>query len=287
MAREEATRPESETARERSSVTAPPPSFVYAFGRVEPQFPNIAIEKEVAQAIGRSDTSDQTDRQAMSTLLSERHNRYLVRKMCWVFTISGLETYILVPRDPMDYDLLIESYRPDPDPSALDVVIGVQGGIAPPEVCNGLMVPVVYFDQLYSFGRDELVDSIPRPEGLDKKGQELFRSSAAGLLERVLLIGENAGTADEHRALNYLAVRYPDVYHKVAQADRDEASLASVDVRPLARSTTRKAVEVVFAFTHRRTNVTEKFAIGVDVEDEFPFLVSALSPYFDRTSAGR
>src|SRR5690348_13249905 len=69
--------------------------YVYAIGRIEPRFPRPSIEKEFAQAIGRAETLALTDRQATQKILSERQNRYLVRQLCWVFTIEGLETYIL------------------------------------------------------------------------------------------------------------------------------------------------------------------------------------------------
>jgi hypothetical protein len=39
----------------------------------------------------------------------------------------------------------------------LDVVIGMRGSIAPPEFCNGLMLPIVAFDQIYSFDRSALI----------------------------------------------------------------------------------------------------------------------------------
>jgi hypothetical protein len=65
-------------------------------------------------------------------------------------TIEGLETYILTPRDPADLDLLVEALRPTPSPVDLDCVIGIRGPMAPPEICNGLMVPIVIFDQIYS-----------------------------------------------------------------------------------------------------------------------------------------
>jgi hypothetical protein len=98
------------------------------------------VEKELAQAIGRAETAGQTDRQAMQAVLADRANRYLARQMCWVFTIQGLETYLLTPRDPADFELLIDAVRPHATPNSLDVVIGVRGPIAPPEACNGLMV---------------------------------------------------------------------------------------------------------------------------------------------------
>jgi hypothetical protein len=64
-----------------------------------------------------------------------RENRYLTRQLCWMLTIQGLETYLLVPRDPADIDLLVEAIRPVPTPDDIDVVIGLRGPVAPPQQC--------------------------------------------------------------------------------------------------------------------------------------------------------
>jgi hypothetical protein len=77
-----------------------------------------------------------------------------------MLSVQGLETYLLQPSDPGDFDLLVDAIRPRPGPADLDVVIGLRGPIAPPELCNGLMVAVVYFEQLYSFDRDALIRAI-------------------------------------------------------------------------------------------------------------------------------
>ena len=118
-------------------------TFVYAIGRVEARFPNLAAEKEFAQATGRADTAGKTDQQAFHEVLSQRQNRYLVRQLCWVLTVQGLETYLLQPSDPADIDMFVDAIRPAPAPQDIDVVIGVRGPIAPPQMCNGLMVPIV------------------------------------------------------------------------------------------------------------------------------------------------
>jgi PatG Domain len=188
-------------------------SYVYAIGRVEARFPNLAAEKEFAQATGRTETAGKTDQQTFHTVLSKRENRYLVRQLCWVLTIQGLETYLLQPRDPADFDLLVEAIRPAPSPNDIDVVIGMRGPIAPPELCNGLMVPIVLFDQIYSFDRDTLIKAIPRPE---KMAAEQFGPAAGEVFDRIMQMTDNAGATDEHRALNYLAMRYPGVYAKTA-----------------------------------------------------------------------
>jgi hypothetical protein len=55
----------------------------------------------------------------------------------------------------------VGAIRPVPSPNDIDVVVGLRGPIAPPELCNGLMVPIVAFDQIYSFNRDALIRNIP------------------------------------------------------------------------------------------------------------------------------
>lgn len=69
------------------------PSYVFAIGRVEMRFPTLAVEKEFAQATGRTDTKGLTDRKTIHTVLSDRANRYILRQAnyltgscCWRIT---------------------------------------------------------------------------------------------------------------------------------------------------------------------------------------------------------
>lgn len=267
------------TAADTNGIGAVTASYIFAIGRVEMRFPTVAVEKEFAQASGRTDTRGLTDRKAIHAILSERANRYLLRHLCWVFTIEGLETYILIPRDPADYDQLLEAVRPQPSPLDIDVVVGVRGPIAPPEMCNGLMIPIVAFDQIYSFDRDALIKALPAPKGAKTKD---YGTAAAEVFDRIMLMADNAGSTDEHRALNYMAVRYPAVYYTVADAFERDSWLTAVDVQPSPLSGTRNIVDVIFSFTNRKTDVVEKFFTRCDVTEEFPFLVTKMSPYFDR-----
>jgi hypothetical protein len=255
------------------------PAYVYAIGKIEARFPNLSVEKEFAQATGRAETAGQTDPEAFYNVLSQQQNRYLVRQMCWVFKIEGLETYILQPTCPADLELLVEAIRPAPSPMDIDIVIGRKGPIAPPQLCNGLMVPIVAFDQIYSFDINALIESIPRPESISV---ERFRPAAEDLFQRIMQMADNAGATDEHRALNYLAVRYPNIYSQAVEVFGRNDSLTGLEVRPSRLSSVRKVVDVIFAYTNRQTGVTEKYFIRVDVTEEFPFLVTPLSRYYDR-----
>lgn len=263
----------------RNSGAEAPPVWIYGLGRVEPRFPRISVEKELVQAVGRDNASGLTDTQAFHSVLSKPENRYLVRQICWVMTIEGLETYILMPRDPADLHLLVEAIRPAPSPGDLDCVIGVRGPVATPEMCNGLMVPLLFFDQIYSFGRDALIKAIPRPEKTSAKD---FTVAAEELFDRIMQMADNAGATDRDRALNYLVVRYPRIYEAVFEAFGRNESLSAVEVRPSPLSGARKIVEAIFSFRNRNTDVVSKQYVRLDVSDEFPFLVTKLAPFYDR-----
>jgi hypothetical protein len=158
-------------------------------------------------------------------------------------------------------------------------VIGVRGPIAPPQMCNGLLVPIVLFNQIYSFDIDSLIKAIPCPEGMT---DEQFTPAAEELFGRIMQMADNAGATDEHRALNYVATRYPAIYATTAEAHKRNAALTAVEVRPSRLSGVRRIVDVILSFTNRQTDVVDKYFARVDVTEEFPFLVTKLSPYYDR-----
>jgi hypothetical protein len=266
------------SAAQASGPINPLPN-VYVIGHIEPRYPSLSVEKELRQATARASnaTVNLTDQQATLEVLLQ--NKYLIREMCWVLLVQGIETYILVPRDPTDYQLLLDAYRASPNPGDLDAVIGVRGPTASPTMCNGLIVPILIFDQIYSFDRQSLLDAIPKPPDADA-GQ--FTAAAGAMLDQVIGQSDNAGATDEHRALNYLALRYHQIYTTAANAFASNASFTSISVLPSPLSATRNVVDVVFAFTNRATDVVSKSFVRVDVTDKFPFLVTKMSPYYDR-----
>jgi hypothetical protein len=259
-----------------------PVSYVYAIGRVTHRFPNKSIESELAQATGRrseEETRGRTREEVIYRALTNPDNRYIARQVCYVLTIEGLETYILVPTDPLDVDRLAQAIRPAPGLGDIDVVIGRRGVIAPPEMCNGLMVPIVYVDQIYSFDRDALLKAIPRRKGVS---EDQFRKTADALFNHIIQIADNAGATDEHRALNYLSVRYDEIYHRTQLMQDENYSFSAVDVRISRLSGVRKILDVIFSYENRANRAIQKWFVRVDVTEEFPFLVSPLQQYFER-----
>ena len=254
----------------------PAPNYIYALGRVVPRFPTLGLEKEFARAAGMTETTGLTDRETFHAVLSKPENRYLARKICWAFAIEGMPAYVLFPRHRGDLEALVEAIRPIPKAMDIDVIIGEKGPIAPPEICGGLQVPMVAFDHAFSFDRDSMIKAIPRPESISD------RSAAGELFDRIMQVADNMGAADEHRALNYLAVRYPGIYAKAAEEFGRNFSLTGVVARPSRLSGARKVVSAIFSYTHRETDVTEKYFVRVDTTEVFPFMVTKMAPYYDR-----
>jgi PatG C-terminal len=86
-------------------------------------------------------------------------------------------------------------------------------------------------------------------------------------------------TPASHRALYSYRLDVPSL---AAEQFNANASLTAIDVLPSLLSGACKVVDVVFSFTDRATDVVSKFFTRVDVTECFPFLVTKMSPYYDR-----
>src|SRR5690554_6426660 len=120
----------------------------------------------------------------------ETRERYLARKICWALTIEGLPAYVLFARHRGDLEALVEAIRPVPKPMDVDVSIGEKGPLPPAEMCAGLQVPMVAFDHAFSFDRDSMIKSIPRPESIPEKDDPKFRSAAGELFDRIMQVAD-------------------------------------------------------------------------------------------------
>jgi hypothetical protein len=262
-----------ETRRNKGNYVLTSLPYVYALGNVEVRFPNKSIENEYIQSLGLPRTAGPIDNEAFYSILSQPQNRYLARKLSWVLTMDGKPIYILLPTDPEGLDALLEAIRPSASPLDRSVIIGRKGPIAPPNR-GGLEVPMVLIDHLFSFDYDNFQKSISSESFADEK----LRSSAEETFQKM---ANNKGDTGKHRALNYLAVRYPTIYAKAAQEIERNFSLTSVEADSTP-SDSRKIISVVFSFSQRETGAVEKYFVRVDVTEEFPFIVTEMSPCFVR-----
>ena len=252
------------------------PSYIYAIGNIEAHFPNVSVEKEFRQVAKNGATANLTDQQVLHDILKE--NRYLAREVCWVFSVEGIETYLLVPKTDSELTDLVNSIKPT---IKLDheVIIGEKGPMATPRMCNGLILPIIVCDQVFSFNMEEFVNAIPKPKDVQ---EEQFKESIRFVLEKIMHMTDNVGDMDSHRAMNYLSLRYPAIYTNTAEMFVKDNWLAGIVVQPSRLSgATRNIVEVIFEFTNRNTDYRQKSFVRVDITNKWPFLVSKLAPYND------
>jgi FtsZ-interacting cell division protein YlmF len=256
------------------------PGFIYAIGRIQPRFPTLSVEKEFAQAAPEGKAANLTDPQVLYEILSQEENRYLAREVCWIFTVESIDTYLLQPRQYRELTQLVEAIKPAKGID-VDVVIGIRGPTAPPEMCNGLQVPIVTCNRIYSFDIEEFINVIPKPKEME---EEPFKDAARELFFRIMQLTDNVGAADEQRALNYVAVRYSAIYAHAMEMFVADKFLSSVEVRlsRLSETQTRRIVDVIFSYINSKTNVIEKYFTRVDVTEQWPFLVSKLQPFYER-----
>jgi hypothetical protein len=212
-----------------AAAPLPAPAPVVAVGAITCVFPSLSVEKEFAQLLGQKDFKGFTDRQAMYSVLSRPENRYLARRMCFLLTPYGAgasPAYVLMPEQHDDLELLVDTLKRPLSNTEFDVVKGQVTGIAPPALCNAQQLPILSFYQLYSFGLDEFLGALPRP---DKMAAAEFKAACGELFHRALRLASNA--SGPTLGLSYVILNYAGLYRLVAEKYQSDYSLADIDVR--------------------------------------------------------
>ena len=97
----------------------------------------------------------------------------------------------------------------------------------------------------------------------------------------IIQMVNSVGGIEEHRALTYIALRYPDFYEKTIEMYNNDFSLTGIEARPSHLTGQRKIVDCIFSYKHRKKNFIEKWFCRIDVGEIFPFLVTRLSPFYE------
>ena len=270
--------------------------FVYAVGRFAPQFPSLGVEKEFAQLAGEAAQVGLFEIPSLMRALEEPENRYLGRHVCWVFNTQDIDSFTVAPRDDADISRLVEIIPSSESREIINVVVGRSwpgppGAIDSPCAVAGL--PTVVADQLLGFTLDEFAAALSGtapesseeppeedPSSRDRNDNEVFRRMIRNVFVRLTRRADNFGIADEHRALNYVALRYPPIYHTAMKAYREHKTLMGIDARH-THSTSRRVVSVRLTFRQHPTDIIERYHCLVDVTDVFPFLASPLTIVYD------
>ncbi|MBF0539407.1 MAG: hypothetical protein HQL03_14260 [Nitrospirae bacterium] len=251
---------------------------IYALGSVDVRFPNLGIEREFNYLASKIGTGILTREDIRYHVL--REHPHLSSEVCWVMQVEGIDTYILTPSEPSSLDDLIESVSPDVrQEKDCDVIIGSKGPIASAQACNGLTVPIVTVDSIYYFDLPSFVKGIPlRKEAANQ--EDFDRLAIYMIRDKVMQMADNIGEMDEHRAINYLVVRYDGIY-KLLYDMSHESILEEISVLQSKLSPVRKILNIIFTFIHKKAGYKEKYYASVDVTDKYPFLRRKVTPYYD------
>jgi len=252
-----------------------PSGAAYAIGRIEPRFPSIGVEKEFAQLVGQANPKSLDDRNLLREIIAERANRYLARRLCWVFVANESDAFVIETRDSNDVDELVELSTTS-DENHYVVAIGAAAPPGPWACEPGL--PRCFADQLIAFDIEEFVASVPCPEDID---EEVFRGAVRTVFDRIARRADNRGLADEHRALNFAALRYPAIYEVASRAASRSMSLQGIRGGTINRGDGRRMVRLRLAFGNRTNGLVEQYSCQIDTTEVFPFLMSPLQQIFD------
>jgi len=227
-------------------------------------------------------TEDRSWQHAVLSSREGKETRYLARQLSWRLTIEDHPAYILKPRDPRDFDDLIDrlgrpKYKrkeggkrakgPKEPPRRLDptferlqdsdVVIGVAGAKTPEGV-------EVSMDQIFPIEDGQLT-----PPGLGAYFDQL---------------ADNYGLSDEDRAYNFLVARYAAPAHDLDDLDKDFELAGVPTMHSRLGGADRRIVRVIYTFNGKGPNapIRRQYFVRVDVTDEFPFIVTPWHRYLQR-----
>jgi len=251
--------------------------WVYAFGRIEPRFPSVGVEKEFAQFASSSGRAGVDDAALMRSVLGEVEASYLARNLTWVLVALERDALVIIPRDGNELDLLIDASKANKADS-LCLVIGraTVGGWWAPDIGEpGL--PRYGADQIASF-EDDFPKMVPRPDDVPEAE---FQETVRSVFDRIRRRADNTGVHDDSRALNYMALRYGAMYEVAGRAAIRGIRLAGIDTSMQLAPDGRQHVMVRFRFRNVTGDLAETYSCRIDVTEQFPFIASPLQQVFD------
>lgn len=284
-------------------AAATPPAYVYAIGAITPVFPSLSVEKEFLQAL--EPLIPPVDPRTIPVPLSDAwyfqvlgkaSNLYIAREMCWQFRRDATTPYLLIPRAQDELVGMVSASAPSPrDTVDFDVVLGRVGPTALPEMCNGLILPTIICDETFNFSSKQYMQDIsaillqgtkisPPVTIVDDK---LLSTTFAA----VLRMSDNTGDTNAFRAMNFLVVRYIELYvlfynmainnfYTKASLTETRYLITTIKTQPAPIQGSQTIIDVIFSFVGQTTNTLFRWSCRVDVSGEFPFLVFPLAPYY-------
>jgi len=249
--------------------------WVYAIGQIGTRCLTEGVERELRQAMGGKDPMDIANLPDLRATLTKPENRYLVRELCWVLAVDGIDSYVLAPSDPTDMVRLPEAIRPHSRSDNIDAAVGRIVDPSPADAsCSQIPLPILAFDQIHSFDNKSFAKSLKQADE-----QEIDESFIVDVLQKLTSLGGGLGVTAEHRALNYVILRYPTLYHLASKKASEGCSLQAVRLLRSPVTGGRTVVDVLLTFISNVDTRVDRWSVKVDVTDKYPFLRGTLSPH--------
>jgi hypothetical protein len=260
------------------SEASGPFSNIYAIGRIRHYFPSKDVEKQYQQLLPSPFPSNlTTEDQRIQYVLQQ--NPFLAREMGWAFAVEDVHIYSLIAASTIELNAFIASIVPStPGTAPFDVIVGMQE----PNLSGGL--PGVTVNWTFQFTVPELAQTVNAKLTSQKVHSLPSLSQITEIFDNLLQLANNTGDADEHRALNYVSVNYPDVYvpQSTGMSNPSSSYFLGVDTRHSALGGDRAIIDVILNYRDSANGLTSSYFTSVDVTGQFPFLVTRLQPYFER-----
>ncbi|MET0396790.1 MAG: hypothetical protein ABW277_08210 [Longimicrobiaceae bacterium] len=245
-------------------------------GKLDVRFPSMGIEREFRQreleAIGSKEDAISRRERVRLVLAANPH---LAQRVCYVLHVGALPAYVLVPTGSQVRDHMLDGLVRSERGEGWCLVIGRLGPVCRPDMCGGLLAPIVACDQIYSFDQDEWRSALHArlsPALTARKVKaETFATTSRDLFDRISTSLENLGATDEHRALNYLLMQHPGIFLSAAERVGKQV-LDRVETRHVQGLASRRLINVILTFLDLATGVPERLFCRVDVTEEWPFL---------------
>jgi hypothetical protein len=143
----------------------------------------------------------------------------------------------------------------------------------------------VTVNRTFQFTLSELSQQVVSELSAQGKSPLPSNNQIIEIFDDMLQLANNTGDADEHRALNYLSVNYPEIYMSQWSGGTTTAPAVyfeGVEARHSPLGSGRAIIDVILRYMNQASGIVTRYFTSVDVTGQFPYLVTQLQPYFER-----
>lgn len=256
---------------ETMATTVDTPSYVYALGRIQAQFPSSSVENLYKEVVFQK-FGPNAGAKSLFEVLSMPEHLFLAKKMCWVLTIDGTDCYVLQAKTPALLNAFIKALQPKPT-QQFEYVVAQLGDYAANNLCAGRTMKMAYVHQIQSSTIEDYCQVLSQQTDVElSKIKPLFNS--------MLKFCRNAGDLPAQRALNYVSLKCTGLY-KIFTApmlaqNKEGIEFEQIEAISSAGNSERQVVTLIFSYLNPESKRVEKQHINIDVTELYPFSCSEL-----------